>query len=120
MAHYGKISGDVSIQHSSMRWYSKGLATQQIENMETQQKLSVGGDTGNVLNETTIATPLMFALFETVMGTTNFAWTQHLSAASHMLEKLGPWKCRQGILHHMFKVARVGAVSKPAFIIRSS
>ena len=116
MAHYGKISGDVSIQDNSLRWYAKGLVTQQVENMDTQRRLHDGGSADSVLSVTVIATPLMFSLFETVMGTTQVAWVQHLSAASHMLKALGPWKCREGILHHIFKVARVGAVRNPYFL----
>ena len=110
MAHYGKISEDVTIQLDSMRWYARGLEAQRLENAETQRKLAMGGEACDIFNETIISTPMMLSLFETVMGTTSSAWAQHLSVASLMLQMIGPWKCREGILHHIFKVARVGAV----------
>ena len=113
MAHYGKVSGDVSIQMDSMRWYSRGLEGQRLENTETQRQLEEGNSVDGVYNETVICTPIMFILFETVMGTTTSAWAQHLKAASIMLEMIGPWKCQRGILHHIFKSVRIGAVRLP-------
>ena len=112
MAHYGKISGDVSIQLDSMRWYSRGLETQRLENIGTLRKIAMGGEACDIFNETTISTPMMLSFFETVMGTTPSGWAQHLGIASLMLQIIGPWKCREGILHHIFKVARVGAVRR--------
>ena len=110
MAHYGKISGDVTIQLDSMRWYSRGLQSQRVDSINTQNKLALGGKPDEIFNETVISTPMMLMFFETVMGTTPLAWGQHLHVASLMLQVVGPWKCREGILHHIFKVVRIGAV----------
>ena len=111
MAHYGKISGDTSIQLNSMRWYSSSLEIHQQENAVTQRRIAEGGEAGDIFNEILISTPIMLMFFESVMGTLPSAWARYLKAASLMLEIMGPWRCRQGILHHIFKVVRVGAVS---------
>ncbi len=110
MAHYGKRSGDESIQVEALGWYAKGLQSQRLESKGFDLQLAKGSSAADVFNESIICTPIMFAFFESVMCTTYPAWAQHLKAAGKMMEMLGPWRCRQGMLHQLFKTSRTGAV----------
>lgn len=109
MAFYGAKTGDVSLQIEASKWYGKGLSQQRIEldeisNDPTNQELRITG----------LLAPLMFAMFETVMVTNSNGWSQHLHAASRMLELLGPEACQDGVANSLFRSIRISMVSIPA------
>ena len=111
MAHYGKKTGDVSIQIEACRWYDKGLESQRLESQRTQLQLLLGDSVHQRLDAVTISAPLMFSVFESMMSTSFAAWSQHVEAAGKMTEMRGPENCQSGLIHHLFRAVRIGAVS---------
>ncbi|KAK3170140.1 hypothetical protein OEA41_009526 [Lepraria neglecta] len=110
MAHYGKKTGDVSIQVEACRWYDKGLESQRLESQRTQLQLLHGDSVHQRLDAVTISAPLMFSVFESMMSTSFAAWSQHVKAAGKMIEMRGPENCQSGLIHHLFRTVRIGAI----------
>ena len=111
MAHFGKRTGNVSMQVEACRWYDRGLESQRLESQRTELQLRNGDSVHQRLDAATISAPLMFSLFESMMTTSFAAWSEHLKAAGKMLEMRGPEGCQTGLIHHLFRTVRVGAVS---------
>ena len=111
LAHYGKQSGDQSMQLEACRWYGKGLQSQLLENERTQNILATGGNVKKKINEMTICSPIMFSIFESLMTTSGPAGGQHMQAAARMLEMMGPENCRHGNIHQLFRTVRLTTVS---------
>lgn len=118
MAHCGKRRGDLSMQNEACRWYDKGLEKQMLESQQTQLKLANGENVDDTLGVAAICAPILFSLFESLMTTSFAAWASHLRGAIKMLEMRGPENCQSGIIHQLFRTARLGAVSlyTPHFI----
>ena len=111
MAHYGKRTGDKSMQIEACRWYDKGLKAQRLQNERTELHISMPGNIDQRLGVAAVSAPLMFSLFESMMTTSYVAWSQHLKAAAKMLEIRGAINCQSGLIHHVFRTVRIGAVS---------
>ena len=111
MAHYGKRMGDMSMQMEACRWYDKGLEAQRLESERTELHLLTGGNIDQRLGVAAVSAPVMFSLFESMMTTSVVAWSQHLKAAAKMLEMRGAINCQSGLIHHVFRTVRTGAVS---------
>ena len=111
MAHFAKRTGDMSMQMEACRWYDKGLEAQRLESERTELHLLAGGNIDQRLGVAAISAPVMFSLFECVMATSFLAWSQHLKAAAKMLEMRGAINCQSGLIHHVFRTVRIGAVS---------
>lgn len=111
MAHYGKKTGDVSIQVEACRWYEKGLESQRLESQRTQLQLLHGDSVHLRLDAVTISAPLMFSVFESMMSTSFAAWSQHVKAAGKMIEMRGPENCQSGLIYRLFRTVRIGTVS---------
>ena len=110
MSVYGKKIGDESIQVEACRCYARGIESQLVESRANQQKLTTGIHAEDIYDEEAVCVPLMFCFFESMMCTSFAAWAQHSNAAGQMLEMLGPQKCRDGVLHHLFCSVRVATV----------
>lgn len=115
IAHYGKRSGDVAVQTEACRWYDKGLKKQVHESQQTQLRLTNGENLDDKLGVAAICAPIMFSLFESLMTTSFAAWASHLTGAIKLLEMRGPDACRSGVIHQLFRTARLGAVSLPHY-----
>ena len=111
MAHYGKRTGNISMQIEACRWYDKGLEAQRLESERTELHLINGGNVDQRLGVAAISAPIMFSLYESMMTTSFVAWAQHLKAAAKMLEMKGALNCQSGLIHHLFRTVRIGAVS---------
>ena len=111
MAHYGKRTGDKSMQIEACRWYDKGLKAQRLQSERTELHISTPGNIDQRLGVAAVSAPLMFALFESMMTTSYVAWSQHLKAAAKMLEIRGAINCQSGLIHDVFRTVRIGAVS---------
>ncbi len=111
MAHYGKRTGDMSMQMEACRWYDRGLEAQRLESERTELHLLTGGNIDQRLGVAAVSAPVMFSLFESMMTTSFVAWAQHLKAAAKMLEMRGAINCQSGLIHHVFRTVRIGAVS---------
>jgi hypothetical protein len=103
MFFYGSLTGDVSIQTESRKWYSKSL--QDLQGLLSQKSSSFTGDI--------ICAVVMLAHFETLAGTSTEAWFQHVRGAAKMLENGGAESCREGFLHQIFRHLRLLVVSHP-------
>ena len=110
MGLYGRRSGNESMQMEACRQYAKGLECQLIESQVRQLRLANGHDVAEVFDEEAVCTTIMFSLFEAAMATTANAWTNHILAAAHMVELLGPERCSTGIMHFLFRTVRIGIV----------
>ena len=106
MALYGTKTGDVALQLEASKWYGKGLGQQRTE----LERIDEIPDTQQ-RQITTLLAPLMFCMFETVMVTNPTGWSQHLHAASKLLEILGPKACQDGVATSLFRSIRIGMVS---------
>ena len=110
MSVYGKKTGNKPIQVEACRSYAKGLEIQLAETRLNQRKLTAGVDAGEIYDAEAVCVPMMFCFFEAMMCTSFSAWAQHAMAAGKMLEMLGPQQCRDGILHYIFRTARLVTV----------
>lgn len=117
IAHYGKRTGDMPMQMEACRWYDKGLEAQRLESERTELHLLAGGNIVQRLGVAAISAPVMLSLFETMMATSFIAWSQHLKAAARMLEMRGAINCQTGLIHHVFRSVRIGAVSIDCFTL---
>lgn len=99
------------MQTEACRWYEKGLEKQIIEGQQTQLQLANGKNVDNRLGVAAICAPVLFSLFECLMTTSFAAWASHARAAVSLLEMRGPKNCQTGLIHHLFRTARLGAVS---------
>lgn len=110
MSVYGKKTGNQSIQVEACRSYAKGIENQLAESRLNQQRLTAGTDVGQIYDLEAVCVPMMFCFFESMMCTSFAAWAQHSIAAGKILEMLGPQQCRDGVLHFLFRTARITTV----------
>ena len=110
MSVYGKKTGNQPIQVEACRSYAKGIENQLAESRSNQRKLTAGVEACEIYDAEAVCVPMMFCFFEAMMCTSFGAWAQHAMAAGKMLELLGPQKCRDGLLHYLFRTARITTV----------
>ena len=111
IAYCGKKHGNKSMQAEACYWYDKGLEKQRLDSQQTQRQLANGVNIDESLGVATICAPILFSLFESLMDTSFAAWASHLKGAVRMLEMRGPENCQSGVIHQLFRSARLGAVS---------
>ncbi|KAL6713244.1 hypothetical protein ACLMJK_009365 [Lecanora helva] len=110
MAHYGKQTGNVSMQVEACRWYDKGLRSQLLDTQQTDIQIMGGQNPEENISEAMIVAPVMFSLFESLMSTSFAAWSKHMLAAARMLEMRGPQGCQIGVIHLLFRRIRLATI----------
>ncbi|KAJ5620689.1 hypothetical protein N7510_004673 [Penicillium lagena] len=102
MFFYGTLAQDVAIRTEACKWYMRAL--QGLQGVLSRNASPFTGDV--------ICAAVMLTHFETLAGTSDRAWYQHVQGASMMLETGGPESCRDGFLHQLFRHLRLLTVSQ--------
>lgn len=102
MAFYARVHHDTSVLTDSFRWYITSLNRQRM----SLSKL----DSRTVPGHVHILVPIIFGVYEVYAGTTPMSVFQHLTAASKVLEMIGPRNCASGLANQLFRAMRVSDV----------
>ena len=102
MAFYARLHQDTSVLTDSYRWYITSLSRQRIalSNLDTKA----------VPSHDILLVPIILAVYEVYAGTTPMSVFQHLTAASKILEMMGPRNCAAGVAHQLLRAMRVSDV----------
>ncbi|KIW24694.1 uncharacterized protein PV07_10395 [Cladophialophora immunda] len=100
MMLYGISHRDACARTEAHDWYERSLTSHRHQ----LQKLSADlqGPISNL-----VSCSLVLALFEMISSTVPNGPTHHYSAAAVLLRGVGPSSCRGGIMHQMFRTARL-------------
>ncbi|EXJ74665.1 uncharacterized protein A1O5_01358 [Cladophialophora psammophila CBS 110553] len=95
----------------AMRWYSAGLechrATLQQSRAQAAAESGSDGKFTNLLpSYLVICVPLLFQYFETMREVTADVRSTHYTAAAEIIRSRGPFDCRAGIGHRIFRSMR--------------
>lgn len=105
MAFYARVHQDPAVLTDSYRWYITSLNRQRV----SLSRL----DSEKIPGQEHVLVPIILGVYEVYAGTTPMSVFQHLTAASNVLEMIGPRNCASGLAHQLLRALRVSDV-KPA------
>ncbi|OQV00609.1 hypothetical protein CLAIMM_06086 [Cladophialophora immunda] len=111
LVYFAVAYGHKQAEMDAMRWYSAGLECHRttLQHSHTKACVEIGSD-GNFSNilpsDLAICVPLLFQYFETMRETTADVLSAHYNAAAEMICRRGPFECRTGIGHRIFRSLR--------------
>ncbi|RFU33827.1 hypothetical protein B7463_g2503, partial [Scytalidium lignicola] len=109
LAYYSVMYHNKGAEMDAVKWYLAGLESHR-NSLAHLRKASTGNGVGGpsplrIPSSQDICVPMMFSYFECMKGSGN-AWLQHMTAAVEMLIVRGPFDCRNGHEHAMFRSIR--------------
>ncbi|KFY18277.1 hypothetical protein V491_04816 [Pseudogymnoascus sp. VKM F-3775] len=118
LALFGSLANNKTAQLEGIKWYKKGLQSQQKDLI----LLTNGAGASGVTDEA-ICGPTLLAFYEmTNCNTSTDAWMRHLCAASKLMEMRGPEACSSGFAYALFRALRLAMIyvttdqRKPSFL----
>ncbi|KFZ12711.1 hypothetical protein V501_04087 [Pseudogymnoascus sp. VKM F-4519 (FW-2642)] len=118
LALFGSLANDKDAQLEGIRWYERGLQSQQKDLI-----LLTNGALASGVTDEAICGPILLAFYEmTNCNTSTDAWMRHLCAASKLMEMRGPEACSSGFAHALFRALRLAMIyvttdqRKPSFL----
>ena len=103
MAFYARLHQNFSVLTDSYRWYIASLH---------RQRLSLSNlDSRCAPDNNSVLVPIILGVYEVYAGTTPMSVFQHLTAASKILEMIGPRNCALGVAHQLLRALRVSDVN---------